>query len=213
MTDKRGPSLDAAYGLEGAEAARRLYADWASTYEDSFAASYDYVYPAQIAALYAGRADPAASVLDVGAGTGLVGRALRQHGVETVDGLDFSPEMLAVARDKGGYRDLIEADLLQPLPFPDGAWGGVVSAGTFTLGHLGPSPLGELVRVAAPGALMVIGVNARHYRADGFEAAFAALAASGATSAPDLVETPIYGAASESPHAGDVAVAVILRRR
>jgi hypothetical protein len=120
--------------------------------------------------------------------------------------------MLAVARKKGGYRDLIEADLLQPLPFPDGAWGGLVSAGTFTLGHLGPEPLGELVRVAAPGALMVIGVNARHYRADGFESAFADLAANGATTAPDLVETPIYGPNSDAPHAGDLAVAVILRR-
>ncbi|TVQ52979.1 MAG: class I SAM-dependent methyltransferase [Rhodobacteraceae bacterium] len=212
MTDKPALSIDAAYGLEGAEAARRLYADWAATYDDAFAAAYDYVYPAQVAALYAGRADRAAPVLDVGAGTGLVGRALRQHGVETVDGLDLSPEMLAVARARGGYRDLIEADLLKPLPFPDGAWGGIVSAGTFTLGHLGPSPLGELARVAAPGALLVIGVNARHYRADGFEAAFAALAESGATTPPDLVETPIYGPASEAPHAGDRAVAVILRR-
>src|SRR5262249_10608568 len=36
---------------------------------------------------------------------------LRRHGVAEIDGVDLTPEMLAVAASKGVYRRLVEADL------------------------------------------------------------------------------------------------------
>ena len=43
------------------------------------------------------------------------GARLAEHGFTTVDGIDISPEMLAVAAERGVYRHLIAADLTQPL--------------------------------------------------------------------------------------------------
>lgn len=49
-------------------------------------------------------ADRESEILDVGAGTGLVGLALRELGYSRVDGFDLSPERLDQARVKGAYR-------------------------------------------------------------------------------------------------------------
>lgn len=213
MTSDPKPGLGAAYALRGPEDSRRLYRDWAATYDDDFAASRDYVYPRRVAELYAARADRAAPALDIGAGTGLVGRALRDLGVRAVDGLDISPEMLAVARERGGYRDMIEADLTRPLALPDAAYGGAVSAGTFTHGHVGPAALDEVARVVRPGGLLALGVNAEHFEAEGFRAAFDRLAAAGALSAAEYVEVPIYGPRAEHAEKDHKAlVAVAIRR-
>ncbi|RAH39706.1 uncharacterized protein BO95DRAFT_469476 [Aspergillus brunneoviolaceus CBS 621.78] len=59
-------------------------------------------------------------VLDAGCGTGLVGQALATAGgaasssissIAAIDGIDFSPAMLAMARKTGVYRNLIRGDL------------------------------------------------------------------------------------------------------
>jgi SAM-dependent methyltransferase len=51
-------------------------------------------------------------VADLGCGTGRTGMWLRQSGVGAIDGVDLTPEMLNLARSKGVYRRLIEADLV-----------------------------------------------------------------------------------------------------
>jgi SAM-dependent methyltransferase len=50
-------------------------------------------------------------VADLGCGTGRTGIWLRQHGVPSIDGVDLTPEMLAVARSKNVYRLLVDADV------------------------------------------------------------------------------------------------------
>jgi predicted TPR repeat methyltransferase len=212
MTESGNPGLADAYALKTPEDSVRLYARWAATYEDDFAGTEDYVYPAEVAALYA-RTGGRGPVLDVGAGTGLVGRALRAVGVEPVDGLDISAEMLAVAGARGGYRALIEADLTKPLPVGPGAYAGAVSAGTFTHGHVGPSAIEGVAAACAPGALLALGVNAAHFRAEGFAAAFEALAAAGVIEAAAYEEVPIYGPRATHAHRGDRALVALLRRR
>jgi predicted TPR repeat methyltransferase len=152
-------------------------------------------------------------VLDVGAGTGAVGRALAAAGCALVDGLDISPEMLAVAERKGGYRALIEADLTQALPLDAGAYGGAVSAGTFTLGHVGPAALDGVVRAVRKGGLLVIGVNARHFEAEGFATAFDRLAAEGRVGPVEYVEVGVYGPAATHDHKDDTALLAVMTRR
>jgi ubiquinone/menaquinone biosynthesis C-methylase UbiE len=41
-------------------------------------------------------------VLDVACGTGLSGLALHRHGFRSITGLDYCPQMLNLAREKGG---------------------------------------------------------------------------------------------------------------
>ncbi len=164
MTDD--PSLKAAYALNGTDDVRDLYEAWADTYDTGFAADQGYQLPKQVARAYAAHGG-IGPVLDVGAGTGLGAAALAQHGISPIDGVDLSPEMLAVAAKKGIYRNLIEADITRPLPGRP-TYKGIVSAGTFTLGHVGPQGLGMLLDGAASGTLFVVSVNAQHFESAGF---------------------------------------------
>jgi SAM-dependent methyltransferase len=49
--------------------------------------------------------------VDLGCGTGRSGAWLRAHGVTRIDGIDVTPEMLAIARRRGIYDQLREADV------------------------------------------------------------------------------------------------------
>ncbi len=205
--DESRPDLDAAYAVESPDDNRKLYARWADTYESDFIAGSDYVYHHQVAAIFVdGFADLGSPVLDVGCGTGIVGEQLRALGVEIIDGIDISPEMLAVARAKVGgsdpvqvpvYRNLIEADLTGQIGIDSNRYAGVVSAGTFTHGHLGPDALGELLRVGRPGARYAIGINAAHFEEHGFAERFDRYEADGTIGHYRIVDTIIYGGADE----------------
>jgi SAM-dependent methyltransferase len=48
---------------------------------------------------------------DLGCGTGRTGAWLRRRGVPAIDGVDLTPEMLAVARERAVYRRLVEGDV------------------------------------------------------------------------------------------------------
>lgn len=201
------PDVDAAYALQGDDDIRRLYGDWAETYDAGFGAAEGYQLPQEVARAFVG-AGGAGPVLDVGAGTGLVGEALAAHGVGPLDGLDLSAEMLAIADRKGAYRHLIAASVQDP---PDGLGGysGVVSAGTFTLGHVGPEGLEALLPLAIPGALFVISVNAAHFESAGFAAELDRLAPR--ISDVTLRDVRIYDGRAAAHHRDDLALLVIFR--
>lgn len=194
------PSLDAAYKLKTPQDNQALYRDWAQSYDAGFANAMGYQLPAHVARSFAelGGAGP---VLDIGAGTGLLGEHLQSLGNWEIDGLDLSAEMLREAARKGHYRDTFVADLTQSLQLGDGQYGGIVSSGTFTHGHVGPDALEELLRVAAAGALFCLSINAEHFEARGFEAKFAQLRTR--ITGFDLQTVSIYGAEADAVHAND----------
>lgn len=171
--------LDRAYSLETPDDNRSLYRDWASDYDRGFAEERGYVFPQNIAKHYRAEArESDVPILDVGAGTGLVGEALRAEGVKAeMDALDISPEMLAEAGRKAVYRDHVVGDLTGTLNLPDGHYGALVASGVFTHGHVGPVCLPELLRITKPGALCVFGINPGVFDTAGFGSAFAMLVA------------------------------------
>ena len=199
--------LDRAYEIDGPEAAKALYADWAETYDDAFGGGWGYVAPKRIAELFRAEMDGNDPVLDIGAGTGLVAEHLRDL---TVDAIDITPEMLAVAESKGLYRTRIVGDLLKPLAFADDTYGGVVSCGTFTHGHVGPACLPELLRVTRPGALFVCGTIPAVLDKLGFGSALATLVAQGRIEPVRFREIEIYEGAEHS-HAGDRGLVMVFR--
>lgn len=206
------PDLTGAYALSGADDCLRLYADWADSYDADFATGMDYLLPAHVAAAWmeGGGAGP---VLDIGAGTGLLAAALRGLGFTgDIDGVDLSAEMLRRAGEKSLYRHLLQADVTRPLALAP-SYGGLVSSGTFTHGHVGPEALGPLLSVARPGALVALSVNAAIWDSRGFAQAFDTLG--DAVTALDLREVPIYGdgaRARDPAHADDRALIVRFRK-
>lgn len=210
MAGKGTDRLEGAYGLKTPEDSVSYYRDFAETYDTEFAAELGYVYPREVARAFLAEARPEnRPVLDIGAGTGLVAGHL---GDVPVDGIDISPEMLAKAEAKGLYARRIVADLTKPLDIADGTYGGFVSAGTFTHGHVGPQVLGELLRIARPGALYCIGINLQVFDEAGFGSAFARLVAARAVTPLDFRKVPIYEG-TEHEHAGDRGVVALFRRR
>ena len=168
------PSLDVAYALQSPDDNRLLYADWAKTYDCDFAENTGYALPIRVADAFAAKLNGSQNgrILDVGAGTGLVGQRLNSHDYSNIDGLDISPEMLEVARAKGCYENMIEGDLLSKLLIPDNTYNYIISAGTFTHGHVGASALDELLRISKPGALFCIAINSTYFSSTGFEKKF-----------------------------------------
>ena len=72
MTEKKG--LKDAYSLKTPEDSINLYKTWASTYDDDFAKQNDYRSPIEIAKFFAQYSNNEDTpILDVGAGTGLIG--------------------------------------------------------------------------------------------------------------------------------------------
>lgn len=201
--------LDKAYALNGPEDCARLYADWAASYDAGFAADMDYRLPAHVAAAFLAHGGSAGPVLDVGAGTGLLAAALRDQGLTAdIDGIDLSPDMLARAAEKRLYRQLFAADVTQALALHR-RYGGIVSSGTFTHGHVGPGALDHLEAVATPGALFALSINAGVYRDKGFDRALA--------QRPDvrLIEVAIYGPGARqgtAGHADDRALIALWRQ-
>jgi len=176
----RDERLQKAYAVQTPEDVKTLYRDWAEGYESDVVGELGYVAPRYAAQAFAAAfPDTGGRVLDVGCGTGLVGQELRALGYQNVDGLDLSPEMLAVAAGKGVYGQVMEGDLTGRLAIPEDAYDGIVCVGTFTHGHVGPDGLGELIRVVRSGGPIIFTVNDGVYDSHHYEAALTALEAEG----------------------------------
>jgi predicted TPR repeat methyltransferase len=205
----KNPDVDDAYAMTSPAQVKALYRTWSQSYDTAFGDGQGYQLPREVALAFvcAGGTGP---VLDVGAGTGLVGSLLAGLNIGPVDGIDLSAEMLDMARTKGEYRGLFAGDVTIPLTLRDAPYAGVVSAGTFTLGHVGPDALENLLDVAASGALFVISVNAAHYVSAGFEAAFAGFG--GRITETTTRDVRIYDDRADDAHRADMARLVIFRK-
>jgi len=156
---QHGGALGAVYEAKQPEEVARLYDGWSETYDHEMAAA-GYRHPSICLALLARHLPRgSAPLLDAGAGTGLVGEWLGIMGYPHVEALDISQGMLAQAAKKGVYKAFHKLALGGPLPFADGHFAGIISAGVFTTGHVGGEGLDELVRICRPGGVLVLTVK------------------------------------------------------
>jgi len=154
------------HSAEGMSAAyvRILFDQYAERFDDALG-RLDYRGPALIhAALEAactalGRPLAFAYGIDLGCGTGLVGVRLAEH-VGTMDGVDLSPNMIALARRRGIYGELAAADMLDFLHTRGSKTVDLIFAGDAFcyLNDLGPI-LTESRRVLEPQGLLAFTVE------------------------------------------------------
>ena len=165
--------LHDAYSLKTPTDSIKLYKKWAQTYDQDFALNSNYLSPKKISNFfnkYSKKNDT--PILDVGAGTGLVGEVLNAKSKKEIIGIDISSEMLDQARLKRCYSSLIVADITKKIPLENNSIGAVVSAGTFTHGHVGADALDELLRITKPGGLFVLSINSKVFIKGGFQKKF-----------------------------------------
>ena len=142
-------------GTSDAREVADRYDAWAQSYDDDLA-SWSYQAPSLVAEAVATRHPGAGSVLDVGCGTGLVGRALRARGFAgQILGLDISQASLEIAEQGRAYDSLEQADLQQRLAFEDDSVDAVVCVGVMTYLPEVEAVWREFARVARSGGLVV----------------------------------------------------------
>jgi predicted TPR repeat methyltransferase len=134
-------------------------------YYDRLAREYDatldrwgYTAPQRAAELLLGALDASGSttVLDAGCGTGLTGRCLRAAGYGgRLLGVDLSPASLELAAHSAVYDALEEADLQEPLGYPDRSLDGIVCVGVLTYVPDVAEVWGEMCRVVRAGGVIV----------------------------------------------------------
>lgn len=161
--------LQSAYAAKDGQEAAELYDSWAEDYERRVS-SWGYITPA-IAAWFLGRyvAPEDGTVLDAGAGTGLMGLVLAPLGYRDLIGIDVSGDMLEYAREKGVYRELRQMELGGRLDLPSDAFAAVVAAGVFAAGHAPPESFEDLIRVTKRGGYVIFSVRTDVYLEGGFK--------------------------------------------
>ncbi|MCV0425837.1 MAG: methyltransferase domain-containing protein [Roseibium sp.] len=176
------------------DAIRKFYKNWSETYEADLDRDLGYVGPQVAAEALIERIADDAMILDAGCGTGLVGVELHKLRPDLIiDGIDLTPAMLAQSRQKGVYRKLSEADLMGPLhDIAHDFYDGVVSAGVFTHGHVGPEGIDELVRVAKSGAPIVLTVRDTAWEHEGFRVKIEQLEKDGTTRIREILPSPYH---------------------
>lgn len=210
MSSKKG--LNDAYSVKTPEDNIKLYKVWASSYDDDFAKKNDYRSPVLISNYYdkySNKND--VPVLDVGAGTGLIAEVMNKKNTIDIDAIDISPEMLESAKSKNCYNKLIEADLTKNLDIGNNYYGAIVSAGTFTHGHIGPNALDELLRVTKPSGLFVITIHSKVYVNQNFEQKFQDIN----EQITDLTfhEEKAYGNNPDKEHGNDTVFITVFRKK
>ena len=210
MSSKKG--LNDAYSVKTPEDNIKLYKVWASSYDDDFAKKNDYRSPVLISNYYdkySNKND--VPVLDVGAGTGLIAEVMNKKNTIDIDAIDISPEMLESIKSKNCYNKLIEADLTKNLDIDNNYYGAIVSAGTFTHGHIGPNALDELLRVTKPSGLFVITIHSKVYVNQNFEQKFQDIN----EQITDLTfhEEKAYGNNPDKDHGNDTVFITVFRKK
>ena len=113
------------------------YDMWADSYEADLEGEYG---APQVSARYLARflRDKDSSILDIGCGTGLVGKALNELGYKSVHGIDISQKMIQKAKEKDVYQELFRGNIhdgLDQKNEPENIYDAMIAVGVFTINH------------------------------------------------------------------------------
>ena len=151
------------------DALMEVYDGWADRYDRELLEDWGYTSPQKAVQLLLEAMDsPMLAVLDAGCGTGLVGVLLKEAGLSSLTGIDYSPGMLAEAERKGVYDALHTMDMNLPLTLPSDSFDAVTCIGTFTSTHVKPEAVKELARVTRSGGVLVFTVRDDYWQSTNF---------------------------------------------
>ena len=147
------------------EEAKRLYAEWAETYEGDLN-GFGYVAPQLGTAIFSNLLPCKESLIfDAGCGTGLVGQYLAQLGYRRIHGGDFSVSMIAEAQKLAVYERLIMADFSHPLEMASDLYDGIIAIGVYS-SRFKEDFLPEMVRILKSGGPMTFSCRGLYYEDD-----------------------------------------------
>ena len=138
---------------------KKVYQDWADQYDkDNDDLLGTVSQPNSVDLLNNHTKDKNIEIVDIGFGTGLVGKFLKDKGYLFYDGLDISEEMLEIAKSRG-YRHLSIGSLQNKLPYGNDSYDAVFCVGVFTHGHVNSNGLDELIRITKKDGFIIFTIN------------------------------------------------------
>ncbi|MEQ9481901.1 class I SAM-dependent DNA methyltransferase [Coleofasciculus sp. F4-SAH-05] len=139
------PWFSIIFDSQSPEELKTKYDSWANTYDADIRDDWSFM-PVNIArTLSKLLPNKDATILDAGAGTGLVGEALAQAGYTNLTAVDLSEKMLAIAEDKQVYQSLYQCNLENSPIFSESvSFDAIIAAGVFTHAHAGVRALNNL---------------------------------------------------------------------
>nr|XP_006815166.1 PREDICTED: Williams-Beuren syndrome chromosomal region 27 protein-like [Saccoglossus kowalevskii] len=139
------------------EEALKVYNSWSDTYDqDVLGLGYNaHKYTVnKMLKLVTGKET---RILDVAAGTGLVGSELYEYGYTNVDALDPSGESLAIAEKKEVYKKLMCCAVGEDkLDIDEDSYDVVTACGCFGYNLMQPNHLQKLVRIVKSGGYIIV---------------------------------------------------------
>ncbi len=150
--------LQQVYNLGDQAEVDAYYSAWAETYDQELI-DQGYRTPDRCAAALASFVPGDAAILDVGCGTGLSGAALTAAGFTNISGQDVNPDMLAIARETGLYRELELTDLADQFPFAAGTYAALTAIGVIGIGAAPAALLTMSLEALAAGGHLVFSYN------------------------------------------------------
>ena len=145
------------------------YDEWAKDYDKDLSEVFGWIAPKTASDYLAKYVSPDSNVLDAGAGTGLVGLALAEHGFQNLTAMDLSEGMLKEARNKNVYKSFDQMTLGEHLDYETNSFDAVITVGVMTLGHAGPESFDELIRITKPQGYIVFTIRTDVYLENGFK--------------------------------------------
>ena len=162
--------LKTVYSETSSSKLNKHYKNWANLY-DADMSSWGYAYPLQLNKILTNklRLKKTNKILDAGCGTGYVAEVLSKLNYKNITGIDFSEEMLTIARSKKIYKKLMCQSLNEKIELRSKQFELIICTGVLTSGHVGPSALHELVRILKPQGFFICSIAESVYKKNGFE--------------------------------------------
>ena len=161
--------LSRAYGLETRAETQKFYSDWAKTY-DAEVLENGYATPERCAKALSGfTPEQDIAILDIGCGTGLSGKYLKEAGFNRIDGCEINPEMLEIAKTRNAYDHLWQSTTKKPFPFKDGTYDAICAIGVIGTGGAPVNLLYDALKKLQSGGLAVFSFNDHTLKDPAFE--------------------------------------------
>ncbi len=169
MNEKQEDRVQWVYSSRNNSELSERYDIWAKDYDEDLSEVFGWIAPRTASDYLAKYVSPDSNVLDAGAGTGLVGLALAEHGFRNLTAMDLSAGMLREARNKNVYQSFDQMTLGEELDYETNNFDAVITVGVMTLGHAGPESFNELIRITKPQGYVVFTIRTDVYLEKGFK--------------------------------------------
>ena len=162
--------LKIVYEEKNSSKLKKHYRGWAKEYDNDIK-DWGYAYPKQLRKIIDKQVKiPRKSkILDAGCGTGYVAETLKELKFTNIIGLDYSEDMLKIAKSKNIYRRLICQSLNKKTSLRSNQFDVILCTGVLTSGHVGPNAIKELIRLTKKNGYLILSISEAIFEKLGFK--------------------------------------------